>query len=207
MEKPGKCNIERISDIVRSNRIVFKDLLGKYSCKILMDNPDVNTKEKKAEKILSLYKELEKANLRRLSHTDFSVLDIDEKKRAMFQLELDTRKQRKMFSEIIGEPEEYIADVLVIQLQNDTNKDTLWRLFGEVLHNNIERNLKGTKLCKSCGKRYQAKEKDFSSSYCPECKAGIEKEKGKERVRKHRENKQIFQPPLHKILPESIQTL
>lgn len=207
VEKPGKCNIDRISDIVRSNRIVFKDLLGKYSCKILMDNPNVNIYDKKAEKILSLYKELEKANLRRLSHTDFSVLDIDEKKRAMFQLELDTRKQRKMFSEIIGEPEEYIADVLVIQLQNNTNKDTLWRLFGEVLYRNIERNLKGTKLCKSCGKRYKAKEKDFSSCYCLECKAGMEKEKGKERVRKHRENKQIFQPPLHKILPESVRTL
>ncbi len=61
----------------------------------------------------------------------------------MFQLELDTRKQRKMFSEIIGEPEEYIADVLVIQLQNDTNKDTLWRLFGEVLHNILTSN----KIC------------------------------------------------------------
>lgn len=191
VEELGRCNIDRITNVVKSNRIVFKDLLGKYSYKMLMSNPDVDCKTDKANEILELYRELENTNLRKLSHVDFSVLDIDEKKRALLQLEFDTNKQRNMFIEIIGESKEHITDVLVKLLQDDVNKDTLWRLFGEVIYNNLERNLKNTKLCKCCGKRYEIKPKDFSSNNCNECKARIEKENVKNRVRKHRENKQI----------------
>lgn len=192
VEKLGKCNIDRIADVVKSNRIVFKDLLGKYSYKTLMSNPDVDTKNEKAMEILSLYKELEKANLRKLSHIDFSTLAIDEKKRALFQMELDTRKQRSIFSDITGESMEYITDVLVKLLHNERNKDTLWRLFGEVICQNIKKNLKGTKICSVCKKRYEVKEKDFSSIYCKECKAQIEKEHIRQRVKKHRKNKQVY---------------
>ena len=31
VEKAGKCNIDRISDIVPNRRVVFRDLLGRYS--------------------------------------------------------------------------------------------------------------------------------------------------------------------------------
>ena len=121
----------------------------------------------------------------------FSTLAIDEKKRALFQMELDTRKQRSMFSDITGESMEYITDVLVKLLHNERNKDTLWRLFGEVICQNIKKNLKGTKICSKCKKRYEVKEKDFSSIYCKECKAQIEKEHIRQRVKKHRKNKQV----------------
>lgn len=170
VEELGQCNIDRITNVVKSNRIVFKDLLGKYSYKMLMSNPDVDCKTDKANEILELYRELENTNLRKLSHIDFSVLDIDEKKRVLLQLEFDTNKQRSMFMDIIGESKEYITDVLVKLLQDDINKDTLWRVFGEVIYRNIEKNLKGTKLCKCCGSRY---EYDMSakrlSSNCPNC--------------------------------------
>lgn len=191
VEELGECNIDRITNVVKSNRIVFKDLLGKYSYKMLMNNPDVDCKTDKANEILELYRELESTNLRKLSHVDFSILDIDEKKRALLQIEFDTNKQRKMFVDIIGESKEYIADVLVKLLQDDVNKDTLWRLFGDVIYSNLEINLKNTKICKCCSKRYEVKPKDFSSNNCNECKTRIEKENVKNRVRKHRENKQI----------------
>ena len=187
VEKLGECNIDRITNVVKSNRIVFKDLLGTYSYKILMTNSDVDCKTDKANEILKLYRELENTNLRKLSHVDFSILDIDEKKRALLQIEFDTNKQRKMFVDIIGESKEYITDVLVKLLQDDVNKDTLWRLFGEVIYSNLERNLKGTKICKNCGKRFHYDtDSRKSPANCHECTYKIHREQktNSERLRR-----------------------
>ena len=187
VEELGECNIDRITNVVKSNRIVFKDLLGKYSYKMLMNNPDVDCKTDKANEILELYRELESTNLRKLSHVDFSILDIDEKKRALLQIEFDTNKQRKMFEDIIGESKEYITDVLVKLLQDDVNKDTLWRLFGEVIYNNLEKNLKDTRICQKCQKRFSiSNENDYSSKYCDECKIIINREKDRKKKQKKR---------------------
>lgn len=180
VEELGQCNIDRITSVVKSNRIVFKDLLGKYSYKILMTNPDVDCKTDNANEILKLYRELENRNLRKLSHVDFSVLDIDEKKRALLQLEFDTNKQRSMFMDIIGKSKEYITDVLVKLLQDDVNKDTLWRLFGEVIYHNIERNLKNTKICCKCNTRFVSNNNKMK--YCEACA----------KVEKNKKNKQYY---------------
>ena len=147
VEELGKCNIDRITTIVKSNKIVFKDLLGKYSYKTLMSNSDIDIKTDEAQRIVELYRQVEETNLRKLSHVDFSALDVDEKKSAMLQVEFDSNKQRDIFVDIIGESKEYISDVLVKSLQDDINKDTLWRLFGDVIYKNIKNNLTGTKIC------------------------------------------------------------
>ena len=44
----------------------------------------------------------------------------------------------------IGKPIDVDKDVLIKELKNDINKDTLWRVFGEVIYNNLQNNLKGT---------------------------------------------------------------
>ena len=181
VEELGQCNIDRISNVVKSNRIVFKDILGKYSYKMLMSNPDTDCKNDKAHEILELYRELENTNLRKLSHVDFSILDIDEKKRAMLQIEFDTNKQRSMFIDIIGEPKEYITDVLVKLLQDDVNKDTLWRLFGEVIYKNLEKNLKGTKICCKCNIRFTSNNNKMK--YCESCAKKEKNEKNKQYYR------------------------
>lgn len=192
VEELGQCNIDRITNVVKSNRIVFKDLLGKYSYKLLMSNPDADYKTNKVNEILELYRELENTNLRKLSHVDFSVLDIDEKKRALLQLEFDTNKQRNMFIEIIGESKEYITDVLVKLLQDDVNKDTLWRLFGEVIYCNLERNLKDTKICQCCKQRFEYTPKQGKPPvYCEKCSSKRELEMAKNRMRKHRNSVNI----------------
>ena len=192
VEELGQCNIDRITNVVKSNRIVFKDLLGKYSYKMLMSNPDVDCKTDKANEILELYRELENTNLRKLSHVDFSVLDIDEKKRALLQLEFDTNKQRSMFMDIISESKEYITDVLVKLLQDDVNKDTLWRLFGEVIYRNLEKNLKDTKICQCCKQRFEyIPKKGKPPVYCDECSSKRELEMAKNRMRKHRNSVNI----------------
>lgn len=172
VEELSNCNIDRISNVVKSNRIVFKDLLGKYSYKILMNNPQIDIKTEKAQEVINLYKEIDNVNLRRLSHTDWDNVDFWEQKKIYLQIQFDSNKQRELFAEIIGMPEEYISDVLVKALQDDVNKDTLWRLFGEVIYRNIEKNLSGTKICKKCGNRfhYDTSIVGKPSSLCASCR-------------------------------------
>lgn len=181
VEELSNCNIDRISNVVKSNRIVFKDLLGKYSYKILMSNPYIDIKSEKAQEIINLYREIENVNLRRLSHTDWDNIDFWEQKKIYLQIQFDSNKQRKLFTDLIDMPEEYISDVLVKALQDDVNKDTLWRLFGEIIYHNIEINLNGTKICKKCGNRFQYDPSSIGkpNSLCANCRSQNQLEKYK----------------------------
>lgn len=177
VEKIGKCNIDRISNVVKSNRIVFKNLLGKYTYKKLMNNPDTDINSDKAKEIINLYYTINDANIRKLSYIDFDSLEIDEKNRLQLQLEFDSTKQRKMFEDYVCKSAEYITDVLVKALQDDIRKDTMWRLFGDIIYKNLEYNLKGTKICGVCDNRfyYNTKSKKTSTN-CPECSKKIHRD-------------------------------
>ena len=178
VEAPGHCNIDRISNVVKSRRIVFKDLLGKYSYTTLMQLPDTDIHTHQAGQIIALYRQIENTNLRKLSHIDFSTLDIDDKRKVLLQIEFDADRQREMFVKLVDAPISYIVDVLVKALQDDVNKDTLWRLFGSEIYKNIEANLKNTRICKRCNQRFfLINRSDFSSKYCEKCKVEIQKEK------------------------------
>ena len=178
VEKIGDCNIDRISNVVKSNRIVFKNLLGKYSYKVLMNDPTIDIKTEKAQEIIQLYRDIENTNLRKISHMEWDKLDFREKKKIQLQIQYDSIKQQEMFKEIVCESRMYITDVLVKALQDDVNKDTLWRLFGDIIYRNIENNLSGTKLCQRCGERFEiTSNNDRSSKYCESCKKEILKEK------------------------------
>lgn len=181
VEELSNCNIDRISNVVKSNRIVFKDLLGKYSYKVLMSNPYIDIKSEKAQEIINLYREIENVNLRKLSHTDWDNIDFWEQKKVYLQIQFDSNKQKKLFTDLIGMPEEYISDVLVKALQDDVNKDTLWRLFGEIIYHNIEINLNGTKICKKCGNRFQYDPSSIGkpNSLCANCRSQNQLEKYK----------------------------
>lgn len=181
VEELSNCNIDRISNVVKSNRIVFKDLLGKYSYKVLMSNPYIDIKSEKAQEIINLYREIENVNLRKLSHTDWDNIDFWEQKKVYLQIQFDSNKQKKLFTDLIGMPEEYISDVLVKALQDDVNKDTLWRLFGEIIYHNIETNLNGTKICKKCGNRFQYDPSSVGkpNSLCANCRNQNQLEKYK----------------------------
>lgn len=187
VERIGKCNIDRISNVVKSNRIVFKDLLGTYTYKMLTSNPEgvTDLNDDKAIGILNLYNELNDVNIRKLSHLNTTSMNFDEKKKTILKLEYDSRKQRDLFLEIVNEPIEYITDVLVKGLQNDVNKDTLWRLFGDIIHNNLERNLSGTRICKRCNKRFDYDKNNTRKIpiCCKVCSKEINKEKTKQRAK------------------------
>ena len=167
-------NINRISNLIKNTKIVFNDanVLGeaKYSYKTLMNDPNIKYTKEEANKILSLYRELEQAKLRMLRRMDFESFDIKEKQKIKMFLEKDSIKQRDNFVEMIGKPKEFITDVLIKLLQDDANKDTLWKLFGDVIYNNLQNNLKNTKRCEVCGVRFEYNHNcKTKPKYCNEC--------------------------------------
>lgn len=179
VESPTKCNIDRIADIIPNKRIVFKDLLGKYSYKNLMSK-DVDITTDKAQEIIELYKEVDSANIRKLANMNITNMSYREKEKTYMLLEFDAIKQKKMFIELIGETEDYITNILVKALQNDLNKDTLWKLFGENIYNNLLNNIGNTKICEVCGERfeYNINCKNLPK-YCESCAKKIKNEQNK----------------------------
>lgn len=154
VEEMDDGNIDRISNIIKPTRITFKNLLGKYTYKTLMTNPNVDIDTNEAKEIVELYRTIDEAKIRELSYIDLSMLDIRDRSKVDIQLEFNARRQCKKFVDYIGKPKEYIVDVLVKSLRNDINKDTLWKLFGDIIYSNIERNLENTKICTKCGFRF-----------------------------------------------------
>lgn len=189
VEPKGKCNIDRISDVVKSRRIVFKDLLGKYSHTTLMQLPDTDIHTHQARQIIALYRQIESTNLRKLSHVDLSTLDISDRRKVLLQIEFDTDRQREMFVDLVDAPISYIVDVLVKALQDDVNKDTLWRLFGGEIYKNIAANVKNTAICQRCSQRFFLINKnDHSSKYCDSCKTEIQRKKDRNKKMRKRSN-------------------
>lgn len=174
VEEPTDNNINRISKIVRTNRIVFNDkhVLGKskFDHRMMMFNPDIKFTDEEAEQILLLYRELEASKLRQLKRLDLEMCDTRDKQKNLMFLEKDSLKQREEFSKIIGKPNEYICDVLIKLLQSDANKDTLWKLYGDIIYNNLYSKLKDTKRCAICGERFNYNIKAKTpEKYCKSC--------------------------------------
>lgn len=189
VEARGTGNIDRISNVVKSHRIVFRDLLGKYSYTTLMHLPHTDIHTHQARQIIALYRQIENTNLRKLSHLDVSTLDIDDRRKVLLQMEFDADRQRNMFIQLVDAPISYIVDVLVKALQTDVNKDTLWRLFGSEIYKNIEANVKNTVICQRCNQRFfLINRHDHSRKYCDACKAEIQREKDRNKKIRKRSN-------------------
>lgn len=178
VEEPTQNNINRIQTVVKKNKIVFNDVkvLGsaKFQAKMMMYDQNVEYSNEDADRILSLYRELETAKLRYLKNMDFDSCDVKEKQKVRMLLQRDSLRQREMFAQQLGLPKEYICDVLIKLLKNDANKDTLWKLFGDIIYSNLSRNLDKTKRCTCCGIRFEYKSN--RSKYCEDCAKQVRKE-------------------------------
>jgi hypothetical protein len=119
-----------------------------------MTSPNVDVDTDEAKEIIDLYRTIDETKIRELSYMDLSMLDIRDRSKVDMQLEFNARRQCKKFVDYIDKPKEYIVDILVKALRTDINKDTLWRLFGDVIYDNIERNLEDTRICIKCGVRF-----------------------------------------------------
>ena len=86
---------------------------------------------------------------------------------------------REEILKVYNDPE-YVTNVLVEYLYNfkkSSHKTTLWESFGDVIVNNLKRNLAGTALCEDCGVRFEVTKQ--RQKKCPECAEIIKIEKAR----------------------------
>lgn len=171
VEDKSDNNINRISSIVKNNRITFKDMSAKYNYKELTTKQyNIDLEDDTNKKIIELYDYIETQNRNIASKLDTDTMEYDEKKKHYILIEYNRLKQLEKFKKYIDMPIGYISDVLVTYLHKKSNKDTLWKLFGEQIYNNLLTNIGNTKLCENCGKRFEYEQKQGKPQiYCPRC--------------------------------------
>lgn len=170
VEEKRSGNIDRIEDVVQAKRIKYSSFPGKYNVKMLMNDPKVDIKSEKAQSILKFYRDIEERNMRKLSKFNVEAMEQDEKRQYYALISLNSKRQRNEFCKIFDCDKEYITDVLLKCLKNDINKDLLWRLFGDVIYHNIEKNLGSeTRVCDCCKDRFTPNSP--TQRYCDKCKS------------------------------------
>ena len=85
----------------------------------------------------------------------------------------------------------YIVDILVSYLYKYKHEDkmnTLWNCLGKVLYENLESNIRGTKRCEVCGKRFEYNKNACKPTlYCSTCAKKTDNKKAK--IRKNNTSK------------------
>ncbi len=85
-----------------------------------------------------------------------------------------------------GDPR-HVVDILVEYLyvhKQSSYKTTLWSCFGDIIVDNIKRNLRTDAQCQRCGARIE--ESGQRLKYCDSCRVEVQREKTRERVQKYR---------------------
>lgn len=183
VEEISNGNINRISTIVKSKRIVFKDLLGSYSYKTMINNNYniSNISEESKQKIIDLYNEIDTANKRELSKVNIVNMDYEQKKHHFMLLEYNSGQQREYMLSKLDMDINLVVNTLMKELHGKINQDSLWRMFGRVIFTNLETNLANTKICECCKERFEYNPNCKNlPKYCIDCASSIKNEQNKE---------------------------
>lgn len=165
--------LEKIIPSARNSRIYFKKIVSDFDYRMLMKDHKV---------------ELDKAIIEKYTQLDRS------KKKLMKEID-DTESTDKLFVYHLIREEllkvnndlEYIVDVLVKYLYDSKDsefKTTLWSAFGDVLVNNLTKNLESAVCCEDCQSRVRkTKQRQIR---CEVCQDKRNREKSKLAMRKKR---------------------
>lgn len=184
VEQTNNSLVNRLERLIPNPRINFRATnLGKFNYQMLMNDCDVKTDQK----IINKYTELDLK-----SHFMINVTGESDN---LSHVHREIRNEiLKIHSNII-----YVVDVLVRHLyleKNSQYKTTLWECFGDILVDNLKKNLEATFkedtiLCESCGTRIEVTSN--RRKYCDSCWKDKEKELWRESKRKSRNSKKYVQ--------------
>ena len=177
-------------DNIENTDFIYDKSFGKFNVKNLLS--DKRIKEYNKE-IIDFYNKIEldtrnKIKSYVLKNGKEGKLDFNE----MFYRE--AREKVLEFSKSIGVSYEKCVDNIIIYTFNkdELKMSFLFNVFGAVIINNINRNIKlsvdnkTTRICKCCGKRFKNNSKTFKAKVCDECSKKIKKEQNK---RSYKNNK------------------
>lgn len=179
VEKINNSVVNKLHKIISNPRISFKNVgSGKFDYTMLMKDTDVELDH-------NIIKKYTKLDLK--SH--FMINKSDDESNNISYLYHDIRKQILAINNDLS----YVVDVLVKYLYEEKKanfKTTLWECFGDVIVDNLMNNIKINLIyCDKCGVLIE--KTSNRRKYCEECLKENEKSKTRERVKKHRNNKNV----------------
>ena len=147
-ERPNESAMNRLSTYIPDKRISYCKTVGKFDYRMLM-NLDYGYDIRENNLIVERYKYYNQSQ-NVLFKTD------DENHSSQEDLYMFRFVRDKILEET-GEELNFIVNTLVMYLytvQQNSNKKMLWSSFGDVIVENLKRNVKG-KVCSICGKRFE----------------------------------------------------
>lgn len=155
VEKPNNSTMNRIAASIPDPKIKFSKSISKFDYRMLM-NLDCDFSVSSESPVVKAY---DYWNIRQ---DLFNGEDLNQK-------DQDLYKYKQIRNKIIEESNrdlDYIVNTLVAVLYTSRRasaKKTLWASFGDVILENLKRNLEGKgKVCQICGKRFMPKRIDQS---------------------------------------------
>lgn len=158
VEPPNDSTMNRISASIPDPRIKFSKSIGKFDYRMLM-NLDCSFSLSPESPIVKYY-DYWNARQQTFNEQDENIKDQD-----LYKFK---KIKEKIISESGIDDIDYIVNTLVAVLyttRTSSAKKTLWACFGDVILENLKRNLEGKgKICQICGKRFTPKR--TTQNYC-----------------------------------------
>ena len=156
VEPPNNSTMNRIAASIPDTKIRFSKSISKFDYRMLM-NLDCDFSISSDSKIVRSY-----------DYWNARVNEFEEDKAVKNQDMYKYKNLRKKVLEESGEDIDYIVNTLVAYLytvRKTSAKKGLWDSFGDVILENLKKNLEGKgKICQVCGKRFA--QKRATQNYC-----------------------------------------
>lgn len=188
--------VNRLRDLIPNPRLNFKKIgLKEIDYKILMSEGQ-DEKVVVNKKVVQLYEQMNKQYHFQINMKDstlgnyryIAVNMLKEFRKVLLPKDLNLEMMTNDEIELLNKTIDIqICDILVKYLygkKKSKNKESLWFCYGEIIYENIYRNLKPIETkciqCEECGEWLEVKIQS-KSKLCPECKKKRSKEKNKDR--------------------------
>lgn len=188
VESPNNTLVNNLYSLINDVNINLKNLeLPRLDYKLMMFDPDTDITSKDATEIIELYDRLNKEY-----RYQFNIIDSKAVNASAVRQKILEQFEDKNNSFV------YITDVLVKCLygKKRKRKQLLWFLFGEYIENNLRmhKNKPPVKYieCVDCGELFEVGIKNNRSKRCKKCRAELNKEQTKKRVKKYRDKVSII---------------
>jgi hypothetical protein len=177
VEENNGSTVNKLEEIIKNKRITFEEVAGgSFDYKLLMNEKFVELDMDIIEKYIEL--DQSKKDLLK-THNETA----PKKKGTLYAYKLIRDEMLMVNSDVY-----YVTDVLIEYLYNSKKsrfKDSLWESFGEIIEENLERNLNEALHCTDCDSKFRkVKQRQVR---CEECQNRKTREDAKKRVRKQRQ--------------------
>ena len=156
VERLNGSTVNKLVDLIPDKPIQFKNVAGTFNYKNLMNNKYPDQSE-------LLIKEFT-----RLNHSKHNWLSSHE---TLSEYHFNKMMRDELFK--LHRSKTYVVDVIIEHLysKNSRFKDGLWDTFGDIIYDNLVKNLGNTIQCECCNERVEVESEN--AKYCDDCASKV----------------------------------